>query len=335
MGTALSSPAHAQVEFDTIEANQSVVINNVLIRGNQRVEAQTVKSYLNIEEGDRYNAQDMNSAIKRLFETGFFSDVKINRLGDELVVTVVENPVVNKVVFEGNDQIDDDELKKEISLSSRSIYTRTQVQNDVKRLLDIYRASGRYSANVVPKVVPLEQNRVNLVYEIEEGPVTKIAKINFIGNEQFSDSVLRKVIRSSEERWYRFFSSDDRYDPDRLLYDQELLRRHYVSNGYADFQVKSAITELTPDKEAFYLTFTVEEGDRYNFGKVLLENHLEGVDTATLQEAVQTPEGEQFNANQIETSIDEMLKVLGDQGYAFIEITPEIDRDPRRDIIDL
>lgn len=332
---ALSAPALAQVNYDTASPSESVVINQVMVRGNQRVEAGTVKSYLDLREGGAYSEQDINRSLKRLFETGFFSDVNINRLGDELIVTVVENPIVNKVVFEGNDQIKDDDLQNEIALRSRSIYTRTQVQNDVKRLLDVYRSNGRYSATVTPTVTPLDQNRVNLVFEISEGPVTKIEKISFIGNKHFSNDVLRDVVRSEESRWYRFFSSDDRYDPDRLLYDQELLRRHYVSNGFADFQVKSAITELTPDKQGFYLTFTLEEGDKYNFGKVEIDNRLTGVDAQPLEDAVSTEAGSLFNATRIEDSIDNMTEVLGDQGFAFIDISPELDRDPHRDIIDL
>ena len=327
--------AFAQSDFGSGSAQENGVINKISVTGNQRVEIQTVKSYLEIKEGDPYTAQDVNKAIKRLFETGFFSDVKIARSGDELVISVVENPIVNKVIFEGNDQIEDADLEKEISLRSRSTYTRTQVQNDVKRLLDIYRTNGRYSASIVPKIVPLERNRVNLVYEIQEGAVTKIAKITFIGNKTFSDDVLRNTVRSSEERWYKFFSGDDKYDAERLLYDQELLRRFYVSSGYADFQVKSAITELTPDKEGFYITFTIEEGDKYDFGKVEIDNRLKGVDTAKLQEVMKTKANSQFNATEIEDTIDEMVRVLGDQGFAFVEVEPQMDRDTEKNIIDL
>jgi outer membrane protein insertion porin family len=331
----LPSSAYAQAEESMLSASDSRVINNVIVRGNQRVEEQTVKSYLDLRGGQAYSAQDINRAVKKLFETGFFSDVTVNRVNSDLVVTVVENPVVNKVVFEGNDQIDDKDLETEVVMRARSIYTRTQVQNDVKRILDLYRSNGRYSATVNPQVITLEQNRVNLVYEIAEGPVTRIEKVSFIGNKNFNNETLRDVIRSEEHKWYRFFSSDDKYDPDRLLYDQELLRRFYVSNGYADFQVKSAITELTPDKQGFYLTFTIEEGDRYNFGKVNVDNRLAGVNDVLLKEVVQTGEGTRFDASKIESTIDEMIQVLGDQGFAFVDVAPELDRDPHRDIIDL
>lgn len=333
--STLLTAAYAQDATATPNRTNGQFINNVTVRGNQRVEAQTVLAYLNLEAGEAYTAQDINEALKRLFETGFFSDVRIQHDNGTLIVHVVENPVVNRVAFEGNDQIDDKDLEAEVVLRSRSVYTRTQVQNDVKRLLDIYRSNGRYSATITPKVIPLEQSRVNLVYEISEGPVTQIDKVSFIGNEHFSDETLRDVIRSEEHSWYKFFSSDDKYDPDRMLYDQELLRRFYVSQGYADFQVKSALTELTPDKQGFYLTFTVEEGTRYNFGSVKIDNRLAGVDTAKLEEKVLTKEGKRFNANQVEDTVDSMVQVLGDQGFAFVDVSPELDRDTEKDIIDL
>lgn len=333
--SALPLSAFAQGADGAASPSGAQAVNRIEVQGNQRVETQTVLAYLDLRTGEPASGTDVNRAFKRLFETGFFSDIDIRRSGDTLLVKVVENPVINRVAFEGNDQINDKDLESEVVLRSRSIYTRTQVQNDVKRLLDIYRSNGRYSATVTPKVIPLEKNRVNLVYEISEGPVTRIEKVSFIGNENFASDTLRDVIRSEEHRWYRFFSSDDKYDPDRMLYDQELLRRFYVSQGYADFQVKSAITELTPDRQGFYLTFTVEEGDRYNFGEVKIDNRLAGVNTDDLEKVMLTRSNKRFNANQIEDSIDKMVQVLGDQGFAFVEVVPELDRDTEKDIIDL
>jgi len=187
---------------------------------------------------------------------GFFADASVEKSGYtgskvDITVNVVENPVINKVVFEGNKEVEDKDLEGELELKSRAIYTRTKLQNDVKRILDIYRRGGRYSAQVNPKVIQLDQNRLDLVYEIKEGPVAKVRKISFIGNSTFDSQTLEKVIRTEEERWYKFLTSDDKYDPERLQYDQELLRRFYTSEGYADFQVKSAIAELSPAKDAF------------------------------------------------------------------------------------
>lgn len=326
--TAAAEPVYAQ------PASASV-INVINIQGNQRVEAQTVRAYLNLPEGKPYSRKDINAALKRLFETGFFSDIKFSRNGGTLTVTVVENPIVNRIIFEGNDHLEDDDLKKEVVLQPRSIYTRTSVQNDVKRLLDLYRASGRYSATVTPKVVPLEQNRVNLVYEISEGNVTNIQKIAFVGNKRFSDEDLLEVVRSQEARWYRFFSSDDRYDADRVQYDQELLRRFYVSNGYADFQVKSAATELTPDKQGFYLTFTIEEGEMYHFGDVKLENRLQGADSAPLEAVILSKTGETFNSTQMEQSVEKMVNLLGDQGFAFVDVNPDTQKDAEKRLVNV
>lgn len=334
LASPLGAPTVSPASPSPATASSSV-INIIEVSGNQRVETQTVKSYLNLTEGNSYTAKDVNAALKRLFQTGFFSDIKFSRNGGTLTVYVVENPIVNRVVFEGNDHLEDDDLKKEVVLQTRSIYTKAQVQNDVKRLLDLYRASGRYSATVTPKVVTLEQNRVNLVYEINEGPVTNIQKISFVGNEAFSDTELLDAIRSQEAKWYRFFSSDDRYDADRVQYDQELLRRFYVSHGYADFQVKSAVTELTPDKQGFYLTFTVEEGQRYRFGAVKLDNRLTGSDSKPLEAAIKTKTGEIYNSTAMEDSVDQMVTLLGDQGYAFVDVAPDTDRDTRNAIINV
>lgn len=334
-GTLQSQNTPLLSSFSSTTAGDSSTINIIEVEGNQRVEAQTVKSYLNLMEGKNYTDKEVNAGLKRLFETGFFSDIKFSRHDGTLKVIIVENPIINKVVFEGNDHLEDEDLKKEVVLQPRSIYTRTQVQNDVKRLLDLYRASGRYSATVTPKIVTLEQNRVNLVYEISEGTVSTIQKISFVGNEKFSDEALREAIRSSEQRWYHFLTSDDRYDADRVQYDQELLRRFYVSRGYADFQVKSAVTELTPDKQGFYLTFTLEEGKMYRFGDVKLDNRLKGSDSKPLEEAIQTKAGDIFNSNKMEDSVDKIVNLLGDQGFAFVDVNPDIDRDENNSIINL
>ncbi len=182
-------------------------------------------------------------------------------------MTVVENPIINKLAFEGNDKIDDDALNNEVQLKPRQVYTQTRVQADVKRILDLYRRSGRFAATVDPKVIKLDQNRVNLVFEINEGSVTQIERIDFVGNKQFSDGDLRDQIITKESAFYRILSTTDTYDPDRLTVDKENLRKFYLSEGYADFRVISAVAELSPDQEAFFITFTVEEGERYKLAR--------------------------------------------------------------------
>ena len=211
-------------------------------------------------EGDR--------SLKALFATGLFADVKLSRDGNTLVVKVVENPIINRIAFEGNHKLDDKELNAEIQLRPRVVYTRTRVQSDVKRILDLYRRHGRFGATVEPKVIQLSENRVDLVFEINEGEFDRHSQHQFCRQQSFSDSKLRGVIETKESRWYRFLSTDDSYDPDRLTYDRDLLRKFYLTEGYADFRVVSAVAELTPERDGFILTFTLDEGQRYRFGKV-------------------------------------------------------------------
>lgn len=330
-GRAVSPTATAQTSAPVVHRT----VRHIIIKGNQRVEESTILSYLGIKEGSEVTAYDIDTALKNLYATGFFADAKIMPGASDggrvdVVVAVLENPVVNKLAFEGNKAVEDKDLTGELELKPRSVYTRTKLQADVKRILDIYRRGGRYSAQVEPKVIQLDQNRIDLVYEIKEGPVAKVKKISFIGNDNFDSTKLRKTVQTEETRWYKFLSSDDKYDPERLQYDQELLRRFYTSQGFADFQVKSAIAELSPARDGFYITFTLDEGKKYNFGKVDINSALRGVDTKTLQKNLTTTSGDLYSSSKIEGSIDAMTKDLGNQGFAFVEIEPKIDRVPNQ-----
>src|SRR5215468_6119252 len=241
-------------------------ITAVRIEGNVRAEPETIRSYLQLKEGQQYDAAAADRSLKALFSTGLFSDVVIDMQGSTLVVRVTENPILNRVAFEGNRKIDDDKLRDEVQSKPRQVFTRARVQSDVERLLSIYRRSGRYNATVEPKVIRLEQGRVDLVFEIDEGDVTGIKRISFVGNEHFGDGTLRGKIRTTESAWWNFLTSDDRFDPDRLNFDRELLRKFYLSEGYADFRVISAVAELSPNRDGFFITFTINEGERYKFG---------------------------------------------------------------------
>ena len=248
------SPMHAIAQTTARD-----VVREIRIEGTQRVDPDTVKSYLQVQPGEPYDASKLDASLKALFATGLFSDVRMQRQGDALVVHVVENPVINRVQFEGNSKLTDDNLNSEVQLRTRLVFTREKVQADVVRILELYRRAGRFAATVQPKVIELPQNRVDLVFEIDEGPSTGIRGITFLGNEHFSEGTLRDVISTKESRWWRFLSSDDTYDPDRLTYDRELLRKFYLSQGYADFRVGSAIAELAPDRSGFLITFSLEE----------------------------------------------------------------------------
>ena len=310
-------------------------IEEIRIEGSQRIEPESVRSYMGVTPGDSFDAVKLDRGLKALFDTGLFADVTFRREGDTLVVSIVENPIINRLAFEGNRKIDDETLEAETELRPRIVYTRTKVQNDVKRILDLYRRSGRFAAVVEPKVIQLEQNRVDLVFEIDEGPTTGIKSINFIGNREFSDSSLRGQIVTQESAFWRIFSATDTYDPDRLSFDRELLRRFYLREGYADFRVVSAIAELTPDREGFILTFTVEEGERYTFGKIDVITSLRNLDPNVLRSRVVTEEGETYNADEIEESITVLTEAVGDLGYAFVDIRPRVDKDVENRIINL
>lgn len=311
------------------------VVKQIHVQGNQRIEEETVISNLEIKQGEAFSQDKINASIKKLFATGFFADVSVSQSGDRLIVKVTENPIINRVTFEGNRRIDDDALKAEVKLRSRSVYTRAKLQQDVERINDIYRKSGRFFVTVEPKVIQLSKNRMDLVFEIDEGPKTKIRKIFFIGNNIFSNRKLEKVINTKESRWYRFFSGNDTYDPDKLAYDREMLRKFYVSKGYADFEVTSATSELTPDKKAFFITIAVNEGEKYTFGKTTIHSSLTDVDSKDLESSLKTHENDVFNAEKVEESIDNLIRDLSDRGYAFVDISPTFKRHPEKRMMDI
>jgi outer membrane protein insertion porin family len=310
---------------------QQAAISTIKVEGVQRIEPATVMSYLTVKPGDAFDPDAINESLKALFATGFFSDIQFFREGNGLVVKVSENPIINEIAFEGNDAVKDEEMQSETQLRSRVVYTRAKVQEDVQRLLQIYRRMGNYAATIDPKIIKLDQNRVNLVYEIREGDKTKVRTINFVGNKKFSDSALRDAVRTKEARWYRFLTSDDNYDQDRIAYDEELLRKFYLSKGYADFSVKSSVAELTPDQKDFFVTYTISEGERYRLGEVTINSRLSGIKTDTLQPFVKTKTGEWYNADQVETSVLDLTDALANQQFAFAEVRPEValDRDKR------
>jgi outer membrane protein insertion porin family len=324
----VASPAFAQTAGGE-------TVRRVVVQGNQRIEPSTVESYVTLKPGEPYDPGKVDQSLKNLFATGLFEDVAIDRDGDTLVVKVKENPIINRIAFEGNRRITDETLNNEIQLRPRVVYTKARVQNAVSRILELYRRNGRYAAKVEPKIIELDQNRVDLVFEINEGPRTGVAGINFIGNKHFSDSTLRGVIQTKETAWFRFLTSDDTYDPDRLNYDQELLRRFYTARGYADFQVVSAVAELTPDGKDFFITFTMEEGQQYKFGKINLESRIKDLGTARLQPLVQTKSGQLYNADQIEQTVQKLTDEVGKEGYAFAQIEPVPTKHPENLTIDV
>jgi len=317
------------------QAQERPLVAGIDVVGNLRIEADTVRSYMLIRIGDEMNTARVDRSLKALFATGLFADVAISRQGARLIVNVIENPIINQLVFEGNNKIDDETLEAEVQLRPRQVYTQTRIHGDVQRVTQLYRLSGRFAATVEPKVVQLPQNRVDLIFEVNEGPPTAIRRIAFIGNRRYSDSKLRSAIATKETRWYRFLTSDDTYDPDRLTLDRDLLYRFYRKNGYADFRINSAVAELTADREDFFVTFAVEEGERYTFGHIDLQTSLRDLDPAVLRDQLESLEGETYNAEAIENTIQNITFAVGRLGYAFVDVRPRLDRNREARVIGL
>jgi outer membrane protein insertion porin family len=310
-------------------------VSDIRVEGTQRIEKETVLSYLLLQRGDAWDPERVDKSLKALFATGLFADVKLDREGNALVVKVVENPIINRIAFEGNSKLADKDLNGEIQLRPRVVYTRTRVQNDVQRILELYRRHEHFAATVEPKVIQLSENRVDLVFEINEGPSTGVRSINFVGNKEFSDGALRGVVDTKESRWYRFFSNSDTYDPDRLTYDRELLRKYYLSQGYADFRVVSAVAEMTHDRDGFIVTFTLDEGPRYKFGKVDVNIKLKNLTRDDVLPLLTVQSGDWYDADAVEHSISVLTDAVGNRGYAFVEVKPEIKRNRDTHTIDI
>ena len=304
-------------------------IKEIIVEGTRRIDPATVLSYMLVKSGDVFSPEPINRSLKKLYGTGLFRDVTINKEGSNLVVRVVENPVINRIAFEGNKELENDALNVEIQLRPRVVFTRTRVQQDVERLLKLYRRSGYFGAVVEPKVIQLEQNRVDLVFEINEGAETGISQISFIGNKEFSDGALQDVILTRVSRWYRFFSSSDTYDPDRLTFDRELLRRFYLEHGYADFRVISAVAELAPDRTNFFVTFTIEEGARYRFGTIDAESKINEVNPRILKPSIKSKEGDWYDSKKVESDVVRITNEVGNRGFAFIDVRPIVKRDSK------
>lgn len=318
----------AAVKSTEAYAQGGPVIRDIRVVGNKRIEPETVRSYLTFTVGQRYDPYKADESFKALFGTGLFQDVRINLEGNIVVVSVVENPIINRVAFEGNTEVKTDTLSQEVQLKPRAIYTRARVQADVQRILDVYRRQGYYASQVDAQVIELDNNRVDLVFEIREGPETKVVGINFLGNQSFSDSELRGVITTTESNILDFLKPTSVYDPDRFNLDRELLRRYYLKNGYADMRVVSAVADVDREGKGFFLTFTIDEGPLYHFGSVDIESTLPSLNPEGLRGRLLTHSGDVYNAEQIDKTVEGLTVVVAEQGYAFGQVRPRIERDP-------
>lgn len=311
-------------------------VNRILVEGNQRIDQTTVLSYLPIQPGDTIDPVILDVAIRTLTRTQLFADVQIGlQENGDLVVRIVENPIINQVVFEGNSAISEDKLTEEVTIGPRGIYTRARVQEDVGKIIELYRLSGRISATVTPKLVQLEQNRVDVVFEIDEGPETGVQAITFLGNAAFSDSDLREVMVTKQSQWWRLFTKNDNYDPGRLDYDREQLRKFYTNRGYYDFRIISAVAELAPDDSAFAMTLTVDEGSKYNFGDIQVVTENDRLNADFLELLLPIRSGDLYESDKIESSVDALTFAAGSAGYAFVDINPTYRPNPETDTIDV
>lgn len=327
-------PARPQ---NTAPATVGEIVRSIEVRGAERVEPETVRSYIALQPGDRYDREKGDAIIKALYDTGLFADVTLHddAASGAIVIEVRENPVVNRIIFEGNKRLKEDKLLKEVRLAPRQVFTRAKVAADVGRIVELYRRSGRFAAEVTPKLVQLEQNRVDVVFETREGAKSKVRQINIIGNTKFSDAKLRRVFATKQSRAFRIFSSNDTYDPDRLSYDQQKLRQYYLTNGYADFRVVSAVAELTPDNKDFILTYVVSEGERYHFGDVELESKIRDMKADQFRSLIHIEKGDWYNAQKVEDSLTTLTETAGLLGYAFADARPRFDRDKEKRVMNV
>ena len=298
----------------------------IVVEGNRRVEADTIRSYFR-RAGDRLDDATINEALKELYATGLFQDVRISRPGGRLVVTVVENPVINRVAFEGNKKVKDEQLNIELQSKPRGTLSRASVQADTQRIIDMYRRSGRFDVRVDPKIIELPNNRVDLVFEITEGGKTGVKKINFVGNRAYSDFRLKDVIRTGETNLLSFLKNNDIYDPDRIEADRELLRRFYLKHGFADIRIVAAVAEFDPARGGFIVTFTIDEGDLYRFGAVEIASSIAVVDPVALRGRMKAASGAVYNAEAVEKTVEDLSVEVAKRGYAFANIRPRAERD--------
>src|SRR6185312_8839336 len=302
-------------------------VNSIVVEGNRRVEADTIRSYFRPGPGGRLSTEKEDEALKALVATGLFADVRISHSGGRIVVMVVENPVINRVAFEGNKKAKDEQLTAEVQSKPRGTLSRPTVQADVQRIIEIYHRSGRFDVSVTPKIIELPNNRVDLVFEIKEGEKTGIKDIRFVGTKAFSYGRLKEVIKTSESNWLSFLQTTDIYDADRVEADRDLLRRFYLKHGYADVRIVSAVGEYDPARKGFIVTFTIEEGPQYHFGDVDVQSNVRAINGQSLRGILRTRKGDVYNADLVEKTVEELTVEISRRGYPFGQVRPRGDRN--------
>ena len=302
------------------------IIKKINIEGNERIDDATIISYLNLEKNNNVDIADLNIMFKELFSSELFSEIIFNLNGDTLIVKVKENPIINRIALEGNKRVKDDDILPEILIKPRDILTLNKVKNNLQKILGIYRGNGRYAAVVSPKVIYLEQNRVDLVFEIEEGPLTKIGFIKFLGNNFYSDSKLKTEILTKESKWWKVLSAGGKFDPDLLNFDQENLKRYYANKGFVDASIETSIAELNLKRDAFFITFIINEGERYKFGDISADVKLRGVDKNLIRDGIRFKKGSWFSSKRLDDAIVKITENIMKNGIPFISVQPSLIR---------
>src|SRR5579863_6839305 len=309
-------------------AETGMTASSIVVQGNRRIDADTVRSYFKVAPGEHLDAAKIDAGLKALYATGLFQDVHISQSGGKLIVTVVEAPVINKIAFEGNYRIKDEQLTEEIQSKERGSLSRAKVQADTQRIIEIYQRNGRFDVKVVPEIIDRPNDRVDLIFQITEGEKTGIKHIVFIGNRAYADWRLKQVIKTTESNWLSFLQTTDVYDPDRIEADRDLIRRFYLKHGYADVQVVSATGEYDPGQKGFIVTFTIEEGPLYHFGKIDIQSNVRDVSAQSLHDGLRMAQGQIYNGEAIEKTVEDMTISLARRGYPFGSVRPRGDRNP-------
>lgn len=330
----IASPAFAEGESAAkIVAKKPVSAIEIIVKGNERIDNETIAAYV---PSNRLPSKDeIDRALKKLYESDLFLEAKIYTESKKVIIEVKENPIVSEIKFVGNKKIEDDALQGETALKKRSVFTKFKLQSDLKRISEIYLKSGRFLTKIEPKIIPKDQNRVEVIFDITEGPKAQIADIIFIGNAAFSDADLLDEVSTKKTKWYKFFSSGDVYDSDRIEFDKEKLRRFYGSKGYADFAVPTSTAQILPSKDKFYITFLLEEGIKYNLGEINIINHVEKFDEKLLNKAILIKQGKVYNSDLIDKTVEKMVEIMSEKSYAFAHIEPVLKRNKEQKIIDI
>jgi outer membrane protein insertion porin family len=319
----------AGVAYAAPPAEAGVSASNIVVQGNRRVEADTVRAYFKAGPGEHLDAAKIDAALKALYASGLFDDVHITQSGGRIIVTVVESPVINRLAFEGNHRMKDEQLQEEIQSKARDSLSRARVQADTQRIVEVYHRNGRFDVSVTPQIIERPNNRVDLIFMVKEGEKTGVKTINFVGNKSYSSWRLKEVIKTVESNLLSFLQTTDVYDPDRMEADRDLIRRFYLKHGFADVQVVSAVAEYDPAKKGFIITFTIEEGPVYHFGSVDVQSNVRAVDSSTLQSVLRMRKGDIYNGEAIEKTVEQVTIEVSRRGYPFATVRPRGDRNPQ------